>query len=71
MSMSTSAFSTVAIDDDRMFITVSYPFSHSCDVIPKDAEDQIEAALGAAQAMTNEHGMKYAVSNSSLPSRTG
>ena len=61
MSMSTFASSVVAMDGDQMFLTVSYPFSYSCDVIPKDAENQIEAALGAARAITHEHGMKYAV----------
>ena len=71
MSMSASAFSIAAIDDDRISITVSYPFSYSCNVIPRDAEDQIEAALGAARAITNEHGMKFAVCDSSLLSRTG
>ena len=40
---------------------VSTPFSHSCSNVPKDAENLVEAALGAVRAIKNEHGMKYAV----------
>lgn len=36
---------------------VSAPFSYSCEVYPPDAEDQIEAALGAAQAASRVHGI--------------
>ncbi|KAG6917153.1 hypothetical protein DXG01_003666 [Tephrocybe rancida] len=35
---------------------LSSPFSYSCKAVPKDAEDQIEAGLGAAQAMSHIHG---------------
>ncbi|KIM33078.1 hypothetical protein M408DRAFT_326736 [Serendipita vermifera MAFF 305830] len=37
--------------------TLSAPFSYSCDLYPADAEDQIEAALGAAQASSRVHGI--------------
>lgn len=33
-----------------------HPFSHSCDVVPKDEENLMEAALGAAKAMGKAHG---------------
>lgn len=36
---------------------ISAPFSYSCEVYPPDAEDQIEAALGAAQAASRVHGI--------------
>lgn len=36
--------------------SVTYPFSYSCDEIPADAEDLIEAALGAARANHQVHG---------------
>lgn len=35
---------------------LSSPFSYSCKKTPKDAEDQIEAGLGAARAMQLTHG---------------
>ncbi|KAG6865072.1 hypothetical protein C0991_005301 [Blastosporella zonata] len=35
---------------------LSSPFSYSCRAIPKDAEDQLEAGLGAARAMSLVHG---------------
>lgn len=35
---------------------MSSPFSYSCKKTPKDAEDQIEAGLGAARAMQLTHG---------------
>ena len=34
-----------------MGLVVSSPFSFSCKRTPKDAEDQLEAALGASQAL--------------------
>ena len=43
-------------------ITVSSPFSHSCKKRPKDAEDLIEAALGAASAIKSAHGTTFTVS---------
>jgi len=35
---------------------LSSPFSYSCTALPRDAEDQLEAALGAARAMASVHG---------------
>ena len=45
------------IDLTYLVPQVSAPFSYSCDVFPRDAEDQIEAALGAAQAGSRVHGI--------------
>ena len=39
--------------------TVSTPYSYSCQFYPPDAEDQIEAALGAAQASFKIHGHHF------------
>lgn len=39
---------------------VMYPFSYSCDELPAHAEDLIEAALGAAKANKQVHGMTMA-----------
>jgi extracellular matrix protein 14 len=39
---------------------VAYPFSYSCEAIPAHAENLIEAALGAAKASKNVHGMAVA-----------
>ncbi|PVF93438.1 hypothetical protein CPB86DRAFT_837442 [Serendipita vermifera] len=36
---------------------LSSPYSYSCNVLPRDAEDQIEAALGAARASSRVHGI--------------
>jgi hypothetical protein len=44
---------------------VSTPFSYSCKKTPKDAEDQLEAILGAAFAIKKSHGTRYTVSNAS------
>jgi len=38
---------------------VSSPFSYSCKKLPKDAENQIEAGMGAARAMQMVHGMTF------------
>ncbi|KIY52782.1 peptidase M14, carboxypeptidase A, partial [Fistulina hepatica ATCC 64428] len=38
---------------------VSSPYSYSCKRLPKDAEDQLEAALGAAKAIKSIHGAQY------------
>jgi len=38
---------------------VSSPYSFSCKMIPNDAEDQIEAGFGAAQAMQLIHGHHF------------
>ncbi|GLB40847.1 putative zn_pept [Lyophyllum shimeji] len=35
---------------------LSSPFSYSCTKVPRDAEDQLEAGLGAAQALGQLHG---------------
>lgn len=39
--------------------TVSTPYSYSCQIYPPDAEDLIEAALGAAQASFKIHGHHF------------
>jgi hypothetical protein len=41
---------------------VSSPYSYSCKRVPKDAEDQIEAGLGAARALMEVHGTEFMVS---------
>ncbi|RDB16475.1 putative metallocarboxypeptidase ecm14 [Hypsizygus marmoreus] len=38
---------------------LSAPFSYSCRIIPKDAEDQLEAGLGAARALGVIHGTQF------------
>ncbi|KDR79479.1 hypothetical protein GALMADRAFT_243580 [Galerina marginata CBS 339.88] len=38
---------------------LSSPYSYKCKRLPKDAEDQIEAALGAANALTSVHGTSF------------
>ncbi|KAH9896913.1 hypothetical protein C8Q73DRAFT_687752 [Cubamyces lactineus] len=38
---------------------VSTPFSYSCKKVPKDAEDQLEAALGAVHAIKQVHGTPF------------
>ncbi|TFK50372.1 hypothetical protein OE88DRAFT_1660708 [Heliocybe sulcata] len=38
---------------------ISIPYSFSCKKIPKDAEDLLEAALGAAQAARKSHGTVF------------
>lgn len=43
-------------------LVVSSPYSYNCKRIPKDAEDQIEAAMGAAKAIKNAHGTAFTVS---------
>ena len=43
-------------------LVVSSPFSFSCKRTPKDAEDQLEAALGASQALKAAHGTHFTVS---------
>ena len=43
---------------------VSLPYSYSCDVLPADAEDLYEAALGAAYAIRRKHGIAYTVRHS-------
>lgn len=40
---------------------VSSPYSFSCHRKPKDAEDQLEAASGAASAITRVHAVPYSV----------
>ncbi|KAJ3518509.1 hypothetical protein NM688_g9429 [Phlebia brevispora] len=40
---------------------ISTPFSYSCKKTPKDAENQVEAALGAARAIKVAHGVSYMV----------
>ncbi|KAF8994725.1 hypothetical protein BDQ17DRAFT_1081805 [Cyathus striatus] len=38
---------------------LSSPYSYSCKRMPKDAEDQIEAALGATQALKKAYGTAF------------
>jgi len=38
---------------------LSSPYSYSCNRMPKDAEDQLEAALGAANALRQAHGTYF------------
>lgn len=40
-------------------VQVSSPWSYSCKKTPKDAEDQLEAALGATAAIKNAHGTTF------------
>jgi extracellular matrix protein 14 len=40
---------------------LSSPFSYTCSQLPKDAEDQIEAAHGATHEIASVHGIPYAV----------
>lgn len=40
---------------------LSTPYSFSCKRIPKDAEDQMEAAMGATQALRMVHGTPFTV----------
>ena len=38
---------------------VSTPYSFSCQRMPRDNEDQLEAAMGAVKRMKAAHGMGY------------
>ncbi|KAF5372907.1 hypothetical protein D9758_001469 [Tetrapyrgos nigripes] len=38
---------------------LSLPYSFSCKRVPKDAEDMMEAALGAVKALRNVHGTEF------------
>lgn len=40
---------------------ISSPYSFSCKRVPKDAEDQLEAASGGASALTRVHAVPYSV----------
>jgi threonine aldolase len=40
---------------------VATPYSYKCDRLPKDAEDQMEALLGAAQAGRSVYGTQFNV----------
>ena len=42
-------------------LAVSTPYSYSCKKTPKDAENQVEAALGAARAIKAAHGTVFTV----------
>ena len=44
-----------------MYWTVTTPWSYSCKKTPKDAENQVEAALGAARAIKAAHGSSFTV----------
>lgn len=41
--------------------TVSSPFSYTCKKLPKDAENQLEAALGAVSALRQLYGTSFNV----------
>ena len=45
---------------------MSIPYSWSCKKTPKDAEDQLEAALGAVNAIKQVHGTVFTVSYTNL-----
>ncbi|KAI0339299.1 Zn-dependent exopeptidase [Trametopsis cervina] len=47
---------TVAVE---LMSLVTSPFSYSCKKTPKDAEDQLEAALGASRALKAAHGTAF------------
>lgn len=55
-------FSECSFGLSRWAPAVSTPFAYSCKKTPKDAEDQIEAAHGAARAIRLEHGTSFTVS---------
>ena len=59
--MSTSFMTGFWNGIDTIYV-VSAPFSYSCTKVPKDAEDQIEAAMGAASAIKAAHGVAFTVS---------
>ncbi|KAK0443363.1 peptidase M14 [Desarmillaria tabescens] len=42
---------------------ISSPYSYSCKRVPKDAEDQIEAATGAARALQLTHGTVFTIAS--------
>ena len=46
---------------NHIFSPVSSPYSFSCKRVPKDAEDQLEAASGAASATAKVHAVPYSV----------
>lgn len=45
----------------RCELIVSSPFSFTCDAMPKDAENQLEAALGAISALKKPYGTSFVV----------
>ncbi len=60
MSMSCFHFDSIlsypSLTVDCMILVVMYPYSFSCDFDPPNAEDLIEAALGASKASKSVHG---------------
>ena len=44
-----------------LFLSVSIPYSYSCAHVAEDAEDQLEAALGASQSLKAAHGTVFEV----------
>jgi hypothetical protein len=52
----------IGYNDANMTHLVSAPYSYSCKATPKDAEDQLEAAMGAANALRTVHGTPFVVS---------
>jgi extracellular matrix protein 14 len=42
-------------------VVVSSPFSYTCKRLPKDAENQLEAALGAVSALRKPYGTSFIV----------
>ena len=49
------------LEHDYFRLSVSWPFSFTCDLLPRDAEDLFEAALGIAHAVKKKHGTTYTV----------
>jgi hypothetical protein len=52
---------TWVVQSVNLRVSVSSPYSYSCKKVPNDAEDQIEAGLGAARAMQIIHGTPFTV----------
>ena len=63
--MSTSSVRFILLNDDPFSHThiyiVSTPYSYSCRRIVKDAEDQLEAAMGASHSLKAAHGTVFKV----------
>lgn len=61
MSMPSFPFDSISSHSSLTFhcmvLTVMYPYSFSCDFNPPNAEDLIEAALGAFKASKSVHGI--------------
>ena len=49
------------LNDDTFSFIVSTPYSYSCKRFSKDAEDQLEAAMGASHSLKTVHGTVFTV----------